>query len=216
MAALNGTRREPWPHVNGAACAADPPSSSILASHVASANGNQLPHFDRESFAQLLDESLGQDEDGQPNLGTDISINHRLICIIVKAGIDTANTNNLDDPFVRGRDKLDHILRCLEVIDLALQRSPDVLHRISGPEDHGAGDESVPLFMWLIPKLLSLIGIADGETHTVSDKCRMILNGAASMQSRSAQCTRNALAISSFTAVCANGKPKLCRKDNPY
>src|SRR6266480_3754189 len=65
-------------HMNGRLS----PPSSILATHIAPVNGAALPDVDPKIFAQLIEECLGHDEDAQPRVGTDVAVNHRLICVI--------------------------------------------------------------------------------------------------------------------------------------
>ena len=74
-----------------------PPPSSILATRVV--NGDDASEFNQDSFNQLLEESLGTDENGQPNLGSDVSINHKLICIIIKAGVGPFLRDLRENPF---------------------------------------------------------------------------------------------------------------------
>jgi hypothetical protein len=158
---------------NGNMNARSPPS--ILAAHIAPANGNALPDVDPRIFAQLIEECLGYDDDGQPRVGTDVAVNHRLICVIVKAGIDPASIDR-DDPFkAQGRNG-DQVTRCLEVIDIAIQRSPLVLYELSGTDDLGPGDYMVPLFVWLIPKLLSVICQGQDEHDSISSKAWSVLS----------------------------------------
>jgi len=136
--------------------ASQPPPSSLIAAHLAPTVGSTIPHFNPQDFTLLLDESLGSDEDGQPNLGTDVTINHKLICVIIKAGLDTIDLRS-DDPFRKDSEYHDQIQRCLEVIALAVERTPNVVFRSSEPDDLGAQGENGPLYFWIIPKLLSLL-----------------------------------------------------------
>ena len=136
----------------------EPPPSSILATHVV--HGNGVPEFDRDNFDQLLAEALGSDEQGQPNLGADVTVNHKLICIVYQIGIERALEEN---PF-RAAGKADDQLRtCLEVLQVAVQRSPQVILVASDRESFGADTTSCPLYSWLIPTLLPLIA----STQTV-------------------------------------------------
>src|SRR2546423_1539198 len=158
-------------HMNGRLS----PPSSILATHIAPVNGNALPDVDPRIFAQLIEECLGYDDVGQPRVGTDVAVNHRLICVIVKAGIDPASIDQ-DDPFkAQGRNG-DQVTRCLEVIDIAIRRSPLVLYALSGTDDLGPEDHMVPLFAWLIPKLLSLICQGQDEHDPISSKAWSVLS----------------------------------------
>lgn len=151
------------------------PPSSILATHIAPINGSPLPDVDPKIFAQLIEECLGYDEDAQPHVGTDVAVNHRLICVIVKAGIDPASVDE-DDPFkAQGRDR-DQVTRCLDVIDIAIRRSPLVLYALSGPDDLGPEDRNVPLFVWLIPKLSLLLDELQDGHDSVSSKSWLVLS----------------------------------------
>jgi hypothetical protein len=150
---------------------------SILAAHIAPGNGNTLPNVDPKVFAQLIEECLGCDDDGQPRVGTDVAVNHRLICAIVKVGIDPASIDG-DDPFkAQGRNG-DQVTRCLEVIDIAIRRSPLVLYALSGTDDLGdlgPADHMIPLFVWLIPTLLSVICQGQNEHDPISSKAWSVL-----------------------------------------
>jgi hypothetical protein len=136
----------------------EPPPSSILATHVV--HGNGVPEFDRDNFDQLLAEALGSDEDGQPNLGADVAVNHKLICIVFQIGIERALEEN---PF-RAPGKADARLRtCLEVLKLAVERSPQVVWATSDTPIHDATTKPCPLYSWLIPTLLPLTASTQAE-----------------------------------------------------
>ncbi len=144
-------------HLNGF----EPPPSSILATHVV--HGDGVPDFDRENFNQLLAEALGADEHGQPNLGADVEVNHKLIRIVFQIGIERALE---EDPFraAPAAGKGDSQLRtCLEVFQVAILRSPQVLFVKSDRQGIGAAPKSCPLYSWLIPTLLPLVASTGTE-----------------------------------------------------
>jgi serine/threonine-protein kinase ATR len=151
----------------GTATASQPPPSSLIAAHLVPTVGSNIPHFNPRDFTLLLDESLGSDQDGQPNLGTDVTLNHKLICVIIKAGLDTTDLRS-DDPFRKDNEYHDQIQRCLKVIALAVERTPDVVFRLSEPDDHGAQEENVPLYLWVIPKLLSLLLVDNDASKLIA------------------------------------------------
>lgn len=153
---------------NGTTSCSQPPPSSIIAAHLSPAIGSALPYFDREDFALLLKESLGADEDGQPNLGIDVTLNHKLICVIIMAGLDTLDLRS-DDPFRKDNEHHDQIQGCIQVIDLAVDRTPEALFVLSKSEDLGPRAENVPLFIWIIPKLLSLLVLDKDESRMIAD-----------------------------------------------
>jgi serine/threonine-protein kinase ATR len=182
-----------------------PPPSSILATHIAPINGNALPDVDPKIFAQLIEECLGYDEDSDPRVGTDAAINHRLICVIIKAGIDPASIDP-DDPFKsQGRD-YDQVARCLDVIDLAIRRSPLVVYALSGPDDLGPEDHNVPLFIWLIPKLLWLLGESPNEHGSVSSKSWSVLRNLVASSRICSISQGECEVVPAYIASCASGR----------
>ena len=145
-----------------------PLPSSLIATHLAPTNGSIYPYFDREDFDLLLKESLGSDEDGQPNLGYDVVVNHKLICVIIKAGLDTIDFRS-DDPFRKDNEHHDQVQRCLEVIHLVVDKTPDALFIVSRSEDLGPKAENIPLFVWVVPKLLSLLLLDQLESKLIAN-----------------------------------------------
>ena len=145
-----------------------PPPSSILATRVV--NGDDSSDFNQDSFNQLLEESLGTDENGQPNLGSDVSINHKLICIIIKAGVHPFLRDLRDNPF-QSNGAPSHtdaqISCCLDVIRTSIGRSPQIVFTKSVPEDQASSGTQIPLYSWLIPKLLPLL--ITGVSEAVRD-----------------------------------------------
>jgi serine/threonine-protein kinase ATR len=203
--ALNGHRIRSQVPENGHTKGRLPPPSSILATHIAPVHGNALPDVDPKIFAQLIEECLGYDDDAQPRVGTDFAVNHRLICVIVKAGIDPASIDQ-DDPFkAQGRDS-NHVTRCLDVIDIALRRSPLVLYALSGPDDLGPEDHNVPLFVWLIPKLLWLLGEGQDEYDSVSSKSWSVLSNLVASARSCPVSHGECETVAAYIANCASGR----------
>ncbi|EXJ80858.1 hypothetical protein A1O3_07144 [Capronia epimyces CBS 606.96] len=133
----------------------EPPPSSILATHVV--HGQGVPDLDRHHFNQLLTEVLGSDGDGQPSLGDDVSVNHKLICVILQVGIEPALE---ETPFrtAAASGKADaQLTRCLAVLRVAIERSPQVLYVKSDPPGKDVAGPACALYYWLIPRLLPLI-----------------------------------------------------------
>jgi serine/threonine-protein kinase ATR len=134
-----------------------PPPSSILATRVA--NGDHYGDFNQASFNQLLEESLGADENGRPNLGNDVAVNHTLICIVMKAGINAFIRDAKENPFQSRTDtagKEAQFSCCLEVIRTAIERSPDVIHTRSLSDRQSRAVNGAPLYSELLPKLIPL------------------------------------------------------------
>ena len=204
MAPVNGHRFQSHVPENAHLSERLPPSSSILATHIAPVNGSGLPDVDPKIFAQLIEECLGCDEDAQPRVGTDVAVNHRLICVILKAGIDPASIDG-DDPFkAEGRDG-DHITRCLDVIDIAIRRSPLVLYAISGPDDLEPEDHNVPLFVWLIPRLLWLLRDCQDKDDLVCAKSWSVLSNVVASARSCSVSHGECETVPAYIANCASG-----------
>jgi len=191
-------------HVPGNGNMNAPLPPSILAAHIAPVNGNALPDVDPRIFAQLIEECLGYDEDGQPRWGTDVAVNHRLICVIVKAGIDPASIDE-DDPFKAQDRNGDQVMRCLEVIDIAIRRSPLALYALSGTDDLGPEDHMVPLFAWLVPKLLSVICQGQDEHDPISSKAWSVLSSLVASARTCSISHGDCETVTDYIANCASG-----------
>ncbi|KPI42986.1 Protein kinase rad3 [Cyphellophora attinorum] len=136
----------------------DPPQSSMLA--VRLARNDEPLHLNQASFNQLLEESLGNDENDQPNLGSDVAVNLKVIEIVIKAGVDSHLRTTNDDPFrANGHQLADHtqFLICLQVIKTAVERSPGVLFARTIASTYGKEAGEVPLYLWLLPRLITAL-----------------------------------------------------------
>lgn len=208
MAPQIESRHERHKTVNGAAKPQEPPPSSILATHLAPVNGNPGSfHFDRESFAQLLQESLKSDEDGLPNLGNDITINHKLICVIVKAGLDGV-LDQPKDPFITDDDKPEILVEacnCLDVIELAITRCPQVVYQLSDANSPREGHNGVPLFLWLIPRLLRFLSRWQYSRYKVEEKVWSLVKTICSVEDKCGRSAHFCKPIREFVQRLAGG-----------
>lgn len=207
MAPFNGQRLTDG-HGDGGGAAHRPPPSSILATHFAPVHGNgsvsALPDFDKNSFDLLLEESLGHDEHGEPNLGTDIGTNRKLISVLFKAGIDRTfcQSENPFNAYPIGRDGL-QIQSCLHVIKLAVQRSPRVLF-VPAPYSEASPGEEIPLYAWLVPKLLVLLTTCEELKGSFNENVRGVLAAVLGAGSLCSKPISLCSTISAFFYVCSD------------
>ncbi|EEP77729.1 hypothetical protein UREG_02578 [Uncinocarpus reesii 1704] len=172
MAAHNGTKpsRVGQPSLNRSG----EPASSLIAVHLAphlASGGNGGHTIERETFSQLRREILGQDENGHVNLDDSLSDIHTLICVVIRAGLE---------PLLKRRkstlpedDILGQMLDCLDIVQLAIQRAPQVLQEPCDPGVLGEDTVPAPLFAWIIPLHISLLCAWDEKA--VRDKiCRVL------------------------------------------
>lgn len=133
----------------------DPPPSTLAAQIVdgLTKRKEHSKHQDQESFRQLLREILDVDDEHSDSVETNVEVNHKIIYVVVRSGIEVLFQ---DDPFNKIDDLLQQGLSSLAVIRLTIQRSPEVL--FFRPEIHEPDPKlGGPLFLWLIPILLSLL-----------------------------------------------------------
>lgn len=200
MAGVNGARRSH--HL-------DPPPSSILATRIG--NADDTLELNQASFDQLLTESLGNDEFGQPNLGGDTSVNLKVIEIVLKAGIDPRLRDSIDNPFQDTgvhTKSVAQFLACFEVIGTAIERSPSVLFTKSSITGRGTNVVEQPLYVWLLPKLISAL------TPHSSPECIRAIAGVIStciQREQSRGLTAPDDTVLDFTLGCVSGKLKILR-----
>ena len=205
MAYINGTR-----HVNGF----EPPPSSILATRLA--NGNDASVFDQRSFNHLLQESLGNDENGQPNLGSDIIVNNKLISIIVKAGVEPFVDDSRNNPFssnvVSAKDEA-QFLSCLDVIRIAIEKGPEVINVRSTPGDSERSENELPLYVWLLPKFLPRL--APKSSYAVKEAVLSVFRTVLDAD-RSATSEEKGKNISGFILGCVSAlNQEVCNLPSP-
>lgn len=181
--------------------AAAEPASSILAAHLAphlSPGPNQRHAISRETFSQLRQEILSQDEGGQSNLEDNITDVHNLICVVIKAGLQPSFKSR-----VLGGEMQGQILDCLDIIRLAVHRSPQVLHEISDPEILGKKDIHAPLFAWLIHELFSLLFVWD--QCSIKDKIYSLLSTIYVSQFKGPRLWHSSRSVHTLIQACIDG-----------
>ena len=181
-----------------------PPPSTFAAQIVDTlTKAKQQPKPDeRELFQQLLREILGADEAAEPQAGTietDINVNYRLIYVVVRAGLEVLLQ---EDPFEQRSELSEQALNSLAVIHLTIERSPEVLFFV--PPGHEPGFEpGGPLFLWLLPKLLSILG--NGGDEGVQEKTLELIRATICVQSRSRTLRGRLHPIFKYVQGCVKG-----------
>ena len=172
--------------VNGYHPPEEPTTQSLAARLAPSLSQNGQPkQFDRESFGQLLRTCLESTEEDQPNTDEDIEANHELICVVVKAAF---GNGQLDGPFAADDLDEEHIVDSLKVIELTIRKVPTVLHKTSATEELGLGNADVPLFLWLFPKLFSLLN--HGQWPLLDESVLQVVTTSIDVETRRAHAPR--------------------------
>lgn len=181
-----------------------PPPSTYAAQIVdALTKAKQQPKPDeRELFQQLLREILGSDGVQEPQaetVETDIHVNYRLVYVVFRAGLEVLLQ---EDPFQQQNVLNEQALNSLSVIQLTIERSPEVLFFVP-PAHEPSFEPGGPLFLWLLPKLLSILG--NGRDERVQEKITDLIRSTISVQTRSSTLRERLHPVSKYTQGCVKG-----------
>ncbi|KAL4915148.1 hypothetical protein BDW62DRAFT_203876 [Aspergillus aurantiobrunneus] len=129
------------------------PVSSTLAAQLAphlSSQGTHVHHLTREAFAQLRQE-LVDGKYSQLSLDDSVTDVSRLICIVLKAGLEPCiKDENIGDGDLNGQ-----LSDCLDIIKTTIDRVPQTLAEVPVIGILG-GKAYAPLYAWLVVQLLHL------------------------------------------------------------
>ncbi|OJJ46333.1 hypothetical protein ASPZODRAFT_66362 [Penicilliopsis zonata CBS 506.65] len=153
------------------------PASSLLAAQLAPRLSSQRElarPLDRETFSQLRQELLG-DRYSQLYLDDSVTDINKLICIVLKAGLEpTCREDGYCDETLKGQ-----VFDCLDIIHAAVEKAPQCVYNISDPEVLGK-PVLAPLFTWLVVRLVHLSSIWGCED--ISEKATKIISTIAFFQ----------------------------------
>jgi serine/threonine-protein kinase ATR len=174
------------------------PASSILATHLAPrlATQGHESNLSRETFAQLRQELLSETQK-QLRVDEDVTDVNKLICIVLKAGLEISPDGNAPEVDLEGQ-----VLDCLDIIQASIEKAPQALWEPSDPLILGE-DVHAPLFAWLILRLIRLANIWTSET--VREKIQLIWADLAYIQFKQARSLPASYAVSAFLRACTSG-----------
>lgn len=140
------------------------------------ATTGRLKGGDRESFEQLLSEMLNASNDSSGDgsfTDGDFSTNYNLVSVVTRAGLDVLLE---DDPFANVEHLLSIATGSLTVLSTIFQKHPGLLFE-SPPNDSSGHVVQPPMFIWLLPRLLVLVGRRqlDGLQDALANALRSIV-----------------------------------------
>lgn len=171
-----------------------PPPSTIAAqivhnrSHVA----RQEPE-NKALFGELLQEYLRNPVIEEANVET----NAQLVGVVLEAGLDVLLK---DDPFAPDT-LLQQANDSLMVIQLTIKRTPEVL--LFGSSDKTSEEGKPPLLLWLLPKILSLLGRS--HMNTIQDGLCGLLTLSLQILRKNSQLWRSACTITNIFQEIVEG-----------
>lgn len=175
------------------------PASSILAAHFAprlASHGPETHHLSRETFSQLRQELLGE-KHSQSRVDEGITDINKLVCIVLKAGLEAAPSGIAPQDDVEGQ-----VFDCLDIIQASIEKAPQALWDISDPLILGE-DVQAPLFAWLILRLIKVA--STWRTETIKDKVLWCLTSIACFQYKQARSSSSQHSIATFLCACLSG-----------
>ena len=157
--------------VNGSTHRGDSPAPTLAAQIVdrISTTSRQPHPGTGENFEQLLLEINRSNASDNATIENNVNVNCRLLYVVAKAGLEVLLT---DDPFAKWELQLSQASTGLTIIQLTIQRTPDVLF-LDVPDGSGA---AIPLFLWLLPKILCFTGVQ--KFDILQDKLGQVLSTA--------------------------------------
>jgi serine/threonine-protein kinase ATR len=191
------------------------PASSLLAAHFAprlTSHGHDAQRLSRETFSQLRQELLG-DRQSQIRADEGITDINKLICIVLKAGLEVSpnsnsNSNNPEDEDLEGQ-----ILDCLDIIQASIEKAPQVLWDISDPLILGE-DVHAPLFAWLILRLIRLASIWQSES--VQHRIQQVFMEISCLQYKQVRSSASCYSILAFLRACISGSYTTAMVDSTW
>ncbi|KAE8338953.1 hypothetical protein BDV24DRAFT_137247 [Aspergillus arachidicola] len=135
--------------------------------------GNQTHSLSKETFSQLRQELAGG-KHNQLHFNDKVTDISKLICIVLKAGLEPC----IKDP---NPDSQGQVLDCLDIVLVSIEKAPQTLTEYPDPAVLGESTYA-PLYAWLVVRLLQLLGVWNNEV--ISSKARSILTSIVRAQNR--------------------------------
>lgn len=156
--------------------------------------GNQPHSLSKETFSLLRQELAGgkQNQLHFDDKVTDIS---KLICIVLKAGLEPCTK----DP---KPDSQGQVLDCLDIVLVSIEKAPQTLTEYPDPAVLGESTYA-PLYAWLVVRLLQLLGIWNNEV--ISSKARGILTSILCAQNRHSRLWPSCHSTAGLLRACTTG-----------
>lgn len=212
MTSLTGA---PVQHLKPAADTNAPPNgtqiSTILAARLQSRISNDnvtKSRADRESLQQLLHILLNDERETQLDQETPLDETHRLIWVIAEAGLqgaDDGSTSALEATLQT------QALDTLEVIRVVVQRRPQLLFNVSNWAQQSRGISSVPLFVWLLPKIISASAIWS-KSSVVCEKAFEVVSAVVKSRPKCLQPSQECFTTANFLLGILAGQFPRCER----
>jgi serine/threonine-protein kinase ATR len=155
----NGVTNDPDGQMNRTARSNDAPPSTLAAHLVNNLSTSRRPskNQEHEDFQLLLTEVSKYEEGAQENVTVEAVVehHHKRIYVVVKAVLEILTK---EGPISNEQDLIQQASDGLQILIATIKETPGVLEHVAGPQSGLHSGVNVPLWIWLFPRLLSLIG----------------------------------------------------------
>lgn len=185
--------------VNGDSRDVPPSTISALVQHQSRAQQPNLRGGDESSLVFELLEDIRQNPD--EHIADNLDENAGLLRALPQMFLASPQAN---DPFEARKTAVDHALACLEVLELAISRTPKVLFHTSG---NGTG-ASAQLCLSLLPRLFAAVD--DWDNVAVTDRLVKVFNTCLQALTCSFKMRKLLLKLQQFYEQCVEGTRTTC------
>jgi serine/threonine-protein kinase ATR len=150
----------------------DPPPSTMAAQLINNLSTPNKPsrQSEQEDLKKLMDEVSNQEANNAefPNEETKLEHKHKLIYVFARAVLERLAG---DDPFLDVENIIPQASDALDIFMSTIKEIPSVLSYSVGPESSLLRRGPAPLWFWLFPRVLALLGRrqCDGLTEKIKD-----------------------------------------------
>jgi serine/threonine-protein kinase ATR len=150
---------------NGASAPFEAPPSTMAAQLINNLSTTNEPSrpAEQDDLKRLMAEVLEQDTHESDDIALKLEHKHKLIYVFSRAVLERLRT---DDPFINQEQLVGQALDALDIFIVAVKELPGVLEYVlpTGATLHSRGQE--PLWTWLFPRVLTLLGRRQCEKLT--------------------------------------------------
>lgn len=111
----------------------------------------------QEDYQKLLEEISRYEDSSNGNLSADEKLqrDHKLIYVVAQGVLEVVTK---EDPFAQVQEQLLRAQEALQFLVATIKETPAVLAHILGPGANVKSGIYEPLWLWLFPRLLALVG----------------------------------------------------------
>jgi serine/threonine-protein kinase ATR len=143
----------------------DAPPSTMAAQLINNLSTTEEPSrpAEKNDLKRLMEEVLEQDANESDDVVSKLEQKHKLIYVFTRAVLERLST---DDPFMNQEQLVGQASDALDIFTVAVRELPGVLEYVlpAGVDLHSRGQE--PLWTWLFPRVLMLLGRRNCEKLT--------------------------------------------------